>query len=460
MSETKFAPNIVKHPHPFQVKVNKLALAKMLLKEWVHFRGNKQVVFSTPCVYGVFSGPVGGFSPREQLCVGCLRCTTQYPKVVTILHNPERKSLGDSYFHPLYVDTIVNEAQKGQVPIKGQGYRGPFGGDGWDGIWTDMSEIVRPTRDGIHGREYISTEVDIGERPKSLTFDEKGQLCDALPHTLPLSIPFLFDVPPKTRNKQKELVSILKESAEQIGTLAIIPFESMVQYSLKDPHIVPLIHLSEYDAFKNFGFEPKMLELSSWSESVFQDIRKRYPKTLIAIRSAFDELDLLDCYRNGARIFHLTADYHGKGKDDQFIFNLIRSSHLIFVKAGVRSEVSLIGSGGIIAAEHLPKALIAGLDAICLDTTVMVALQAKFKGECSDPKKALFELPDELNSSWGVERLKNLSVAWRNQLLEILGAMGIRDVKRITGEMGRALFQKELEKEAFSKIVGYEKRKS
>ena len=26
-------------------------------------------------------------------------------------------------------------------------------------MWTDMSEIVRPTRDGIHGREYISTSV-------------------------------------------------------------------------------------------------------------------------------------------------------------------------------------------------------------------------------------------------------------------------------------------------------------
>ena len=38
-------------------------------------------------------------------------------------------------------------------------------------MWTDMSEIVRPTRDGIHGREYISSSVDIGQKPPYLTFD-------------------------------------------------------------------------------------------------------------------------------------------------------------------------------------------------------------------------------------------------------------------------------------------------
>ena len=42
-------------------------------------------------------------------------------------------------------------------------------------MWTDMSEIVRPTRDGIHGREYISTSVDIGRKLPCLAFRE-GQL--------------------------------------------------------------------------------------------------------------------------------------------------------------------------------------------------------------------------------------------------------------------------------------------
>ena len=39
-----------------------------------------------------------------------------------------------------------------------------------------MSEIVRPTRDGIHGREYINTSVDIGRKVMLLEFDDRGKI--------------------------------------------------------------------------------------------------------------------------------------------------------------------------------------------------------------------------------------------------------------------------------------------
>lgn len=58
---------------------------------------------------------------------------------------------------------------------------------------------------------------------------------------------------------------------------------------------------------------------------------------------------------------------------------------------------------------------------------------------------------------WGVQRLKNLAAAWHAQLLEILGAMGLREVRRLRGEIGRAMFQSELEREAFGEIDGYER---
>ncbi len=46
--------------------------------------------------------------------------------------------------------------------------------------------------------------------------------------------------------------------------------------------------------------------------------------------------------------------------------------------------------------------------------------------------------------------------SWRDQLLEILGAMGLREVRRLRGEIGRAMFQADLEREAFAGIEGYE----
>ena len=49
----------------------------------------------------------------------------------------------------------------------------------------------------------------------------------------------------------------------------------------------------------------------------------------------------------------------------------------------------------------------------------------------------------------------NLTASWRDQLLEISGAMGLREIRRMRGEMGRAMFMLDLEQEAFAGIEGY-----
>ena len=48
--------------------------------------------------------------------------------------------------------------------------------------------------------------------------------------------------------------------------------------------------------------------------------------------------------------------------------------------------------------------------------------------------------------------MTNLMGAWHSQLIEVLGAMGIREVRRLRGEMGRAIFMEEIEKEAFGDL--------
>ena len=174
--DTEEVDDVQSLPIRFLVEVGKVGLAKYIFKEIIHYKGNAEVILSRPCTYGVFSGPVGGFSPRPHLCVGCLRCTIQHPEFVKVLPNPERLSLGDSYTTHGHIAAIDEEAKKGMVPVRGQGYRGRFGGPGFDGMLTDMSEIVRPSRDGIHGRELIGTSVDIGSKPMHLSFDEKGEL--------------------------------------------------------------------------------------------------------------------------------------------------------------------------------------------------------------------------------------------------------------------------------------------
>jgi hypothetical protein len=59
---------------------------------------------------------------------------------------------------------------------------------------------------------------------------------------------------------------------------------------------------------------------------------------------------------------------------------------------------------------------------------------------------------EKIDPEWGRQRVVNLIAAWHGQLLEVLGAMGMRDVRRLRGEAGRAIFLEEIEKETFGQI--------
>jgi hypothetical protein len=375
--------------------------------------------------------------------------------MVEVRLNPKHLSLGDSYFTPGHVDTVCYEARTGRVPVKGAGYRGRFGGEGWDGMWTDMSEIVRPTRDGIHGREFISTSVEIGQKPPFLCFDGQGRITGESARAFSLPIPFLLDVPPSSVQSPK-LLRVLVDAAQNAETLVVLPITLLKEFRLAGK-IVPLVGQDDAGLLEGLGFAPSMIELEGWNETLFRELQKRFSESAVCLREDFTSPEeLLERYRAGVRVFHLAADYHGRGPDGRFVLELIREAHAAFLQAGCRDEVTLLGSGGIIAAEHVPKTIICGLDAVALDTSLLAALQARFLGECRDRRTSRFQLPRGLSVNWGTQRIENLLASWRDQLLEVLGAMGLREVRRLRGEIGRAMFQKVLEREAFAGIEGYD----
>jgi hypothetical protein len=445
------AGDISKLPPRFRVKVKKHKLIALAIKEIAETRSLK-VGMSRPCVYGVFSRKVGGLAPKEELCVGCLRCTVQYPEVVQIHKNPERARLGDSYLKPEFVDVILYEATTGRVPVRGQGYRGMFGGSGFDGMWLDMSEIVRPTRDGIHGREYISTAVDIGSKPEFLRFDGDGQPAGEVPDTIRIQIPFLFGAPPVGPHLDR-LADVLVGAATGIDTLAIVPIEVAARHP--DSHAVPVVPPGEWSKLEDLPWSPKAIELRGWDAGKFEDLSARFPDSQAWVRVDADA-DVVELANAGVSVIHLAADLHGR-VGDAFILDLILRAHRSLVAAGLRERVTLIGSGGIAAAEHVPKAIVAGLDAVVVGSATWVALNGRFEGEATDPRTAPVSFPS-FDGEWGVKRLTNLASSWRDQLLEVLGAMGLREVRRMRGETGRCMFQGDLEQEAFGEIEGFRAR--
>ena len=100
---------------------------------------------------------------------------------------------------------------------------------------------------GSMGEEYISTEVDIGEKPPYIVFDEQRKPTGLVPETVKAPIPLLFDrLPPVAFNR--EVCEILSEAAAAVQTFAFMPFfESIVKHGLKNIHLVPILKPQDFE---------------------------------------------------------------------------------------------------------------------------------------------------------------------------------------------------------------------
>lgn len=88
-----------------------------------------------------------------------------------------------------------------------------------------------------------------------------------------------------------------------------------------------------------------------------------------------------------------------------------------------------------------------GADAVAIGLAYQVALGCRV---CYGEKHGSCLLKvDEEDEEWATQRIVNMVASWRDQLLEVLGGMGMRDVRRLRGEIGRAMFYEELERKIF-----------
>ena len=448
---TEPAPNVYRVPNRFDVKARKLRLAGMLIHEAFEYRFDRDVVLSRPCIYGVFGGRLGGFKPIKEKCVGCMRCVQEYPHIMTVRPSDAYSRLGDAYWTPEAVSTILYESSTGKIPVKGMGYKGSFGGEGFDGIWTDMSEIVRPTRDGVYGREYISTVVDIGRKPFSLDFS--GNEPDSIIRTVEAPIPVIFDQLPDASTSE-EVHAATASAAAKLDTFYI----SKPQKG-EDPgtgNLIPLV--GEEDITGNpLRKRSKIAEYDSDESDLHGKLKAIDPSLAVSARLALREGCEETAYRlvrDGIDVLHVYADLHGTdySTKPRHLSTALKALHGHLVKEGTRDQVTIIASGGITLAEHVPKAIICGADLVGIDTTLLVALQAEFKGEARDRNSCQL-VPRKIDPEWGSQRIVNLMASWRDQLIEILSAMGMRDVRRLRGDVGRSMVDSELREQAFEGIA-------
>lgn len=414
------------------------------------------------CVYGVYDNrnldPMQMIDSIDNECMNCLRCVQGCPK--ELIHkslNPEYQALGDPYWSPDIISKLWYQAETGRIPVSGAGYPGPFSGPGFDSMWTDMSEIVRPTRDGIHGREYISTAIDLGRTERHLSLNDEGMLDHDYAQIYDIPLPIILKIP-AFGAINADIIKGWAMAAKHLDTLIALPQEMIV--SAPDechPWLVPMISTEESKAYA-IPKETRIAEVP-WNEEwarVIGEIERAHPSLLISVRIPMDEKveeNALSLATNGVSIIHLEGTENGllMDQDAQYMKDGIRSVHMKLVEAGIRDEITLLASGGIAMAEHVPKAIICGVDAVLIDFPILIALECRMCRRCTKGLKCPVEI-DRASPSWVTSRVINLVGAWHNQLLEVMGAMGIRDARRLRGEVGRAMFFEELDQTTFGSL--------
>jgi hypothetical protein len=492
------------HTHPIPPRLR--PVGKLGIVDWREDCSSCHNCVKRSCVYGLYRDEADalrteiGYLDYIYQCKGCLNCIQNCTKgILTRVENPEYRRLGDEYFTPDIILATWFQAETGRIPVSGSGYGGPFSGPGFDSMWTDMSEIVRPTRDGIHGREYISTSVDIGRKLKELAFED-GQLKVVPPPLVEIPLPVIFDcIPPRWH--RGPVIAAVARAAAALGSLAVVAAgDGAAAFLAEHGRVLPL--LDEAEPLDDGAVRKApivMLRDSQDALEIQAQLKRQNPDRLVAIRLEATPVckdRVLALARDGAEVIHLVFDSHGrenlsgplslrerarvraagnnnerdesasphpnplpKGegtKLQRHVRDVLREIHRALVKEGIRDEITLVASGGIAQAEHVAKAIICGADLVAIDVPLLLALECRLCGECERGECCPIAL-EEVEAEYAVRRIENLMGAWHQQLLEVLGAMGIREVRRLRGETGRAMFFEDLERDSFGRIFGKRK---
>ena len=423
------------------------------------------------CVYDIFKENLLHMSAMAEpeylyTCMSCFRCIQECTKgIFSRTINPDYRTLGDEYWRAENLHRLWYQAHLGKIPVSGAGYRGPFVGPGFDAMWTDMSEIVRPTRDGIHGREYINTCFELSRRETPLEFNADMSLASKVPPLLELPLPLLFRLSPALLINEHVLLPMAK-AAKRLGTLLFVrPQDLTPSLAPFADSLIPCLNPENIEENDALIGNSRVVELADGPgiETVLVGVRSAYPDIVLLAGIGLDRhaaaraAALADI---GVDTLHFYADDHGNERDaDQprFLKEMIREVHLKLVDQRTRQKINLIFSGGIAMAEHMAKAILCGADAVTADHALLIALECRLCGRCREGLSCPVKLDEPLDAAWGEDRIVNLVAAWQSQLIELMGAMGIREARRLRGEVGRSMEFESLEKEHFGPLFGERK---
>lgn len=446
----------------------------------------------------------------ERSCVNCQRCVSFCPARAIKIVKSDNCLRENANWPDDTIKEIYKQAGSGGVLLSSMGNPKPLPVY-WNRILINASQVTNPPIDPL--REPMETRVFLGQRPQNITRAEDGRLICELPPQIELSMPVMFSAMSYgsiSYNAHEALARAASRLGILYNTGEGGLHEDFYCYG--DNTIVQVAsgRFGVHEAYLNAGtaIEIKMGQgakpgigghlpgkkivgdvsrtrmIPEGSDAIspaphhdiysIEDLRQlifslkeatEYQKPVIVKVAAVHNIAAIasGIARSGADIIAIDGFRGGTGAAPTRIRDNVGIPVELALAAvdtrlreeGIRDKVSLIIGGSIRSAADVVKAIALGADACYIATAALLALGCHLcrtcqSGTCSwgiatqNP-----ELVKRLDPIQGSERLVNLLTAWKHEIKELMGGMGINSIEALRGNRfmlrGIGLTEKELQ---------------
>ena len=443
-------------------------------------------------------------------CVNCQRCVALCPtRALKIIKSgntyKENKNWSDKTINEIY-----RQANTGGVLLSSMGnpenYPVYF-----DRILLNASQVTNPSIDPL--REPMETKVFLGAKPPQIKRGENGRIINNLPPQLSLAMPVMFSAMSYgsiSYNAHESLARAAEELGILYNTGEGGLHEDFYKYGKNTIVQVASGRFGVHPQYLNSGaaIEIKMGQgakpgigghlpgakivgdisrarmIPEGSDAIspaphhdiysIEDLRQLvyslkeatdYKKPVIVKIAAVHNVTAIasGIARSGADIIAIDGFRGGTGAAPTRIRDhvgipielALASVDQRLRNEGIRDTVSIVAGGSIRSSADIVKAVALGADCVYIASSALIALGCHLCRNCHSGKcnwgiaTQIPELVKRLNPELGYKRLVNLMTAWRHEIKEMMGGMGINSIESLRGNRlmlrGVGINEKELE---------------
>ena len=446
---------------------------------------------------------------QEEKCVNCQRCVAMCPVRALKIVESNNRFRANANWTDSAIREIVKQAGTGGVLLSSMGNPQQFPVY-WDKILINASQVTNPPIDPL--REPMETRVFLGRKPDFVTRGPDGKLDCSLPPQLELSVPLMFSAMSYgsiSYNAHEALARAAAKLGICYNTGEGGLHEDFYAYG--DNTVVQVasgrfgVHMDYLRAgaaveikmgqgakpgigghlpgAKIVGDISRTRMIPEGSDAIspaphhdiysIEDLRQLvlslkeatgYSKPVIVKVAAVHNIAAIasGIARSGSDIIAIDGFRGGTGAAPTRIRDNVGIPIELALAAvdqrlrdeGIRNRVSLIAGGSIRSASDVVKAVALGADCCYIGTAALIALGCHMCRSCQSGKcnwgiaTQRPELVARLDPEEGAARLVNLITAWKHELKEIMGGMGINSIESLRGNRlmlrGIGLNEKEL----------------